>query len=370
MAYKGFFIDDTVEEGIFAAMLSTSGPDGLLIEYKEVSEAASLAEEIFSAAPDIVALDFRLDGNPEMINPKQAYQGSGLAQLLRDKASAMPQHDFPIVLISAEDKFEKFYRPDTTAHDLFDRTYGKVAAEENKKNVRAELMSLCTGYRSLKSAWVEGGDRFSIFGLDGEERALVESQELRNSLGNAAAPHIAARVVLKDVIDRTGLLLSDGDVAARLGLETIGTLDSVLSDAGLRYLGVFNEGWRRWWAHRFDAWAEALFGKRPANMVGSERAAVVEAKFKLGLKAAVSTWNGKSDERFAFACASCLRPGEVRHSVSVFDPNAPRFSQRRRICWDCIQTDAYKQFRLAVDDVDANVVADVMKKDRARDEAA
>jgi hypothetical protein len=370
MKFKGFFIDDTVEEGIFAAMLSTSGPDGLSIEYKEVSEAASLAEEIFVATPDIVALDFRLDGNPGMIDPKMAYQGSGLAQLLRDKATVDPQRDFPIVLISAEDKFEQYYRPDATAHDLFDRTYGKVAAEENKVNVRAELVSLCAGYRTLKSVWVEGADRFSIFGLDGDERHLVETQELRNSLGKAAAPHIAARVILRDVIDRTGVLLSDREVAARLGLDSIGALDKVLEENGLRYLGVFNEGWRRWWTHRFDVWAEALFGKRPANMLGSERAAAVEAKFGLGIKGAVSTWNSSPDERFAFACAACLRPGEVRHSVSVFDPNAPRFTQRRRICWDCIQTDMYKQFRLVVDDVDANIAADVLKKDREHNEAA
>jgi hypothetical protein len=364
MAFKGFFIDDTVEEGIYATMLSTSGPEGLSIEYREVSEAASLADEIFVANPDIVALDFRLDGNPEMIEPKKAYQGSGLAQLLRDKATVEPQRDFPIVLISAEDKFEQYYRPDTTAHDLFDRTYGKVAAAENKVNVRAELLSLCAGYRTLKSVWVDGADRFSIFGLDGDERALVETQELRNALGNAAAPHIAARVILKDVIDRTGILLSDREVAARLGLESIGALDKVLEENGLRYMGVFHQGWRRWFTHRFDLWAEGIFGKRPANMLGLERAAVVEAKFGLGLKGAVSTWNSSPNERFAFACAACLRPGEVRHSVSVFDPNAPRFTQRRRICWDCIQTERYIELRFIIDDVDANIVSDVLKKDR------
>jgi hypothetical protein len=370
MAFKGFFVDDTVEEGIFATMLSTNGPEGLFIEYKEVSEAASLADEIFVATPDIVALDFRLDGNPGMIDPKKAYQGSGLAQLLRDKATVNPQLDFPIVLISAEDKYEKFYRPDTTAHDLFDRAYGKVAAEANKVNIRAELVSLCAGYRTLKSVWIDNVDRFSIFGLEGDEKILVEKQELRNSLCNAAAPHIAARVILKDVIDRTGILLSDREVAARLGLESIEDLNEVLEDAGLRYRGVFSEGWRRWWTHRFDVWAEALFEKRLANMLGSERAAIVEAKFGLGIKAAVSTWNSSSDERFAFACAACLRAGEVRHSVSVFDPNAPRFTQRRRICWDCIQTDTYQQFRLVVDDVDANIVVDVLKKKREHNEAA
>jgi hypothetical protein len=370
MAFRGFFIDDTVEEGIYATMLSTGGVNGLSIEYKQVSEAASLAGEIFASNPDIVALDFRLDENPGMIDPKNAYQGSGLAQLLRDKATAEPHRDFPIVLISAEEKFEQYYRPDSTAHDLFDRTYGKVAATENKVSVRAELISLCDGYRMLKSVWAEGADRLSIFGLTGEERALVETQDLRSAIGSAAAPHIAARVILKDIIDRTGILLPDREIAARLGLESLGALETILEDSGLRYSGVFHQGWRRWWTHRFDDWAEALFGKRPANMLGSERAAIIEAKFGLGLNGAVSTWNATPDERFAFACASCFRPGEVRHSVSVFDPNAPRFTQRRRICWDCIQTEKYKQYRLVVDDVDAKIAADVLKKDRETHEEA
>lgn len=364
MAYKGFFIDDTIDEGIYASLLSTGGADGLDIKYVEVTEAAALAGELFAAKPDIIAIDFRLDENPDMIDPKSAYQGSGLAQLLRDKATVHPLLDFPVVLISAEEKFERYYRPDSTAHDLFDRTYGKVSAGDNKEQVRLELLSLCDGYRRLKAVWGEGDDRLSVFALEDSERTVVDTQELRSALSGAAAPHMAARVILRDVIDRTGYLLSDQEVAARLGLATLGTLDSVLADDGLQYSGIFHRGWRRWWAHRVDDWAETTFQRRASSMLGVERWAIIEQKFGLGVLAATSTWNKSDRERFAFACASCTRPGEVRHSVSLFDPSAPRFTQRRRICWDCVQTERYLQFNLVVDEVDEKIAQDVLKKSR------
>lgn len=366
MAFKGLFIDDTEEESIFATLLSTRGSEGLAIEYRPVSEAAILAGEIFETNPDIIALDFRLDENPEMIAPKLAYKGSGLAQLLRDKASVQPLQDFPIVLISAEEKFEQFYRPDSTAHDLFDRTYGKVYASENSSQVKSELLALCSGYRLLKSIWT--ADRLSVFGLDGAEREVVESQELR-TMAQVAAPHIMARVILRNIIDRPGILLSDAEIAAKLGLSEIGPLEEKLVANNLMYDGIFHQGWRRWWAHRFADWATDLFGQRPVNMLGSERRALLEAKFNLTLSPAESTWNRSQDERFAFACAACDRPGEIRHSVAAFDPSAPRYTQRRRICWDCIQTGRYEQARLAVDDVDANIAKDVLNMPRDEDGA-
>lgn len=369
MAFKGFFIDDTEEERIYASLLSTRGEGGLKIEYRPVSEAATLAGELFESRPDIVALDFRLDENPSMINPKHAYNGSGLAQLLRDKATLNPEYDFPIVLISSEEKYERFYKPDGTAHDLFDRTYGKVATSENAERVKSELISLCEGYQSIKVVWGDKCDRFSIFELDDTERDVLVSQELRTAISSAGAPHIAARFILRGIIDRPGILLSDREMAARLGVADIGGLDTILIEKNIQYKGVFNKGWRRWWAHRFETLATEWFGQRPTNMLGSERFAVLKQKFKFDLTPARSTWNGSLDERFAFSCLSCDRPGEIRHSVAAFDPTAPRFSHRRRICWDCIQTGKYKEMKLDVEDIDLNIVADVLIKARERDAA-
>jgi len=364
MSYNGFFVDDLDE--IYATLLSSVG-DGLAIKYRPLDEAASLAGELFNSHPDIVAVDFRLDENPEMIDPNKAYNGSGLAQLLRDKAAASPEYDFPIVLISAEDKLERFYRPDGTAHDLFDRIYKKDEVAESPKPVRAQLISLCKGYEDIKAVWRGGLERLSVFGLYGEELTAIANQELRAALISAGAPHIAASIILKGVIDRPGLLLSDNELSARLGIADLRPIESVLVDRQIQYQGVFSGGWRRWWAHRFDDWARTVFGARPTTMTGSARANVLNENFGANVKAAVSTWNKSSDERFAFSCAVCERPGEIRHSVAAFDPYAPKHSHRKRICWDCVQTGRYVQAKIEVDDVDANLVEDVMTKSRDGD---
>lgn len=363
MSFNGFFIDDYDE--IYATLLSTSGEDGLVIQYRGLEEAATLAGEIFDARPDIVALDFRLDENPGMIEPKKSYNGSGLAQLLRDKATVAPEHDFPVVLISAEDKLERFYRPDSTSHDLFDRIYKKDDVAQNADSVQAELISLCKGYVMIKAVW--RGARLSVFGLAGKELESIATQELRAALLSAGAPHIAARTILKGLIDRPGILLSDNELAARLGVATLEPLEATLTGQQIQYNGVFSEGWRRWWAHRFDEWAIELFGARPTTLTGTVRANAINAKLGIDVKPATSTWNKSSDERFAFACAVCGRASEIRHSVAAFDPHAPRYSHRKRICWDCIQTGLYLQAKMEVDEVDANLVAEVMHKPRVDD---
>lgn len=363
MGFKGFFVDDI--DKIYASQLSTSGENGLIIEYLGLKEAATLAGEIFDARPDIVALDFRLDENPSMIEPKKSYNGSGLAQLLRDKASVMPEHDFPIVLISSEEKLQRFYRPDGTAHDLFDYIFKKGEVADNPTPFKEQLISLCKGYVALKSVW--GDARLSVFGLADEELVNIAKQELRMSLLSAGAPHIAARTILKDLIDRPGILLSDNELAARLGVATLEPLLHTLVEQQIQYKGVFSEGWRRWWAHRFDDWAIDLFGARPTTLTGTVRAKALNAKLGINVKPATSTWNDSSDERFAFACAVCDRASEIRHSVAAFDPHAPRYSHRKRICWDCIQTEQYLQAKIEVDDVDANLVAEVKNKPRIDD---
>lgn len=364
MSFKGYFVDDTVEDAVYARLLSSNVGEGLTLEYLNVSEATALTNKIFSSDADIVLLDYRLDENPGMISPEQAYKGSGLAQLLRDKAMASPEKDFPIVLISAEDKFRNFFRPDRTAHDLFDVAYGKDRASSERNLIQAQLVSLCEGYRLLKSCW--GGDRMSVFSDQAEDLAFFDHQDITLNLNDAAAPHIAARVIMKNIIERNGVLLNTSEALARLGIDESGhaELEKLLKRNDVAYRGIFSTGWPRWLAHRFDAFAESILQKRPSNLTGTEKCSILNEKTGLNFKPAKSTWNGSSDEKFIFSCASCDKPTEIRHSFSAYDPTCPRHAQRRRICWDCIQTDKYTERCLKVDEIDVGMYGEVKRKER------
>jgi hypothetical protein len=204
----------------------------------------------------------------------------------------------------------------------------------------------------------------TVLGLSDAEREIVDNQELRTSIASAGAPHIAANYILRSIIDRPGMLFSDADVAARLGIASVEPIAELLIENGLKYEGIFGTGWRRWWAHRVNEFSERIFMRRPATMGGDERADILTKTFGVTVEAAKSTWNNSSSERFAVACASCQRPVEIRHSVSAFDPSSSRFTQRRRLCWDCVQTDRNVANNLPVDDVDRKLAEEVKVKSR------
>lgn len=365
MTYTGVFVDD--QDEVYAETLTT--PGRLTLTFVPVGPVAQLARQLFASRPSLIALDYRLDETPEGLAADQTYKGSALGQHLRDAAIENPQHDFAIVLVSAEAKIQALYRPDKTAHDLFDRVYVKERVNLERAQVRRELVSLCEGYDLLRGcAGVYNFAELASLPEGGSER--VSSQELRVKLAEASAPHIVARAFLNWLIDRSGLLLKTEDVAALVGIgkTQAAELEPHLEHAGLAYEGLFSTGWQRWWAHRVEDWTQHLFGRRATGLPASDRARLVSERLGLDLQPAPSPWNGSTHELIAFACASCHRGAEMRHSVAAFEGGTPRFISRRRICWDCVQTDRYHDVPgLMIDETDEALAKDV--RSLVRDEA-
>ncbi len=146
MTYQGIFVDD--QDDVFAEQLSTHGR--LEIEFLAVQEPTALARTIREKRPMLVALDYRLDENPTGLPADQTFKGSALAQHLRDASIEAPDADFALVLVSAEAKVRTLFRPDQTAHDLFDRVYVKEHINNHRTRVRQELLSLCSAYEHLR----------------------------------------------------------------------------------------------------------------------------------------------------------------------------------------------------------------------------
>ena len=364
MSFKGFLVDDTLEDAVYARLLSSKIREGLALEYLQVTDATTITNHIFNSAVDIVLLDFRLDENPGMIAPEHAYKGSGLAQLLRDKAMTSPEQDFPVVLISAEDKFKNFFRPDRTAHDLFDVAYGKDQATASREIIQNQLISLCEGYRLLKACWQN--DRMSVFSDDPDDLQFFDHQDITLVLREAGAPHIAVRAIMKNLIERNGVLITTAEALARLGIDESGheELEDLLTRNNIGYKGIFCAGWPRWLAHRFDKFAENTLKKRPSNLTGAEKCKIINEQIGSTFTPATSTWNQSPDEKFLFSCSSCCKPTEIRHSLAAYDPTCPRHGQRRRICWNCIQTDQYTHKHLTVDEVDQSLIEEIKHKER------
>lgn len=363
MPAKGVFVDD--EDKQYAALLSTRGV--LEFEYQSVLPLTDQALAIKAVHPTIIALDYRLDEVTPDVAAGHTYKGSGLAQVLRDDAIASPAADFAIVLVSNEVKLEALYTPDKTAHDLFDIVYSKEALTQKRDVIRGEVRALSEGYEYLRGL-NQSYDPIVILGAVEGDRDRLSVQEITTAFARASAPHIVSKMVLRNFIERSGLLIDDADGAAVLGLDpaSFATMTAILVEAGLDYRGLFSGGWRRWWTHRVEEWAESRLGQPLLSMNASERAEHLSRSLNISLQPAHSPWNESVTEYIGFACASCRRPTEMRHSLAAFDPKAPKFATRRRICWDCIQTDQYLEppARLLVEETDESLIKDIKKRDR------
>lgn len=367
MKYKGIFVDD--QELVYAETLSS--PDQLEFQPQDVEEAAALARKIVDEGPIIVAIDYRLDEAPASLQADQTYKGSALAQHLRDATIEHPDRDFALVLVSAESKIKTLYRPDKTAHDLFDRVYVKEDINKERAAIRRELVSLSKGYEKLRSV----GNKYDIVDLMAgadDDRPHIDAQEIRTKLTEAAAPHVAARILF-GLIDRPGPLLDTENACAYLGIDPGDgqAITEVMRGAGIAYEGIFGDAWPRWWTNRLQSWAQGIFNRRATGLPASDRARILSESIGKAFDPARSPWNNSPDELISFACASCGRGTELRHSVAAFEPVQPRYNVRRRICWDCIQTDQYEAAEppLLIDDADRDLAEQVKRRGRGQIQA-
>ena len=362
MTLLGIFVDDLDKH--LTGSLRTK--EILEFEWLGLQPVTKLAAEIVRRKPAIVALDYRLDEAPEDLGADDVYKGSALAQHLRDGAVSNPSSDFPIVLVSTEDKLEKLYTPDKTAHDLFDRVYRKDNLTSDRSSIRAELIALANGYVELIKR-IGKFDPYEVLAADREIEDL-NFQELVLAFERSEAPHLISNYVLRQVIDRPGLLFDKYDAAARLGVSPASfvTLVPMLDAAGLTYRGLYSEGWQRWWAGRLLDWAEKLFQARPSSLSASTRSTALSEAMGVQLETARSTWNNSEAELIMFACHCCRNGSEIRHSLSVFSPSTPKYVTRPRICWDCIQNDRHEHHKpkIIVDETDEGLLEYVQSHDR------
>jgi hypothetical protein len=361
MTKTGVFVDD--KDKVYARLLTRRG--FLEFTYLPVrADIASLANQILKLEPAVVALDYRLDEEVGSLPTDQTYKASAVAQHLRDKAVESPADDFPIVLVSAELKIRDMFDPDRTAHDLFDKVFVKEQISEDAERAQIELVSLADAYQALTGQKAYQLEAF-LAALP-EDQTFIDIQELKTPVETASAPHQVVGFALKQLFGKPGLLLDAADTGARIGVtpKSFKALQPALAEAGLAYVGQLAEGWPRWWAHRLDAWLTKLLGTRPITLAAAERAERLGAPLGMALEPSPSPWTGGTDEKIAFACASCRRGAEVRHSVNAFEGPIPRYRSARRICWDCVQTDRYVAERLQIDELDEKLAAEVRSMDK------
>lgn len=372
MEFTGIYIDD--QEQNYGEFLNVTGKDSVKFRLDiRPNEAGKLVESILKANTDIVALDYRLDDNQRSF-PEATYRAGGPAQMLREEMLDRPDEDFPIILISTEENIRQLYRPDETAHNLFDAWYlkTKLPDETYTKKVGTQIVGLIKGYKTIGDVAGKAQKHLTLLNLSLDEWNELNPSALLISLRETSVTHVIARILLQNVIKRPGLLLRPIDAYARLSLapenDNLDKAFKFLFDAGLGYEGAFSDGWPRLWRHRFEKWAHENIGDPFSSVPGNNRVDFFNTVARTEYKAARSKWSGRDDELFSFACASCQAPTELKHSVAAHDPLVPKYCERRRICFECVQTDAYLRKALLIealliDGEDENIAALVRSGD-------
>ena len=366
---KGIYVDDQPEQAQVISQRLTS--DGVSIEVIEPSEdLLSLASAISEARPDFVLLDYRLDQFAVSgSNSSVGYRAAPLAQQLRDRTDEPATAEFPIILISSEDKIRKLFRPEKTAHDLFDWKLikTKVGEADGSPNV---ILGLSQGYSHLKT--LDGNFKdLSVFGLNEDLDFLIDHQELVHALEQAEYAHVAARYLLTFVVKRQGILLDRRNLYARLGIsaasEGIAEIEALFSAE--RYNGVFAQCRDLWWTELFESRFRDYFQVAPNMIPAAERAARLTDKVGCPVTSAADTWDDSRNFYPSFACACCGEPTALNHSVACFDSRLPSFVQRLRVCYRCVQQDRIQEERSAHEDdhhlqVDAKeqIIADMLRR--------
>lgn len=354
----GYFIDDKKDDReTISRLLSTAQ---LTINPELPTEPVALKDKLVAGGTDILALDFRLD---EEDLKENRYKAGALAQLLREALIESPAQDFPIVLISTEENINQIYNIDKTSHDLFDQKYlkGKLSNKEYRDMCRRQLFSLASGYREIYKCTRAAGFPYNLLNIASDEWEVISPHGLLTDLNGAKGiPHVIAKLLLRQVIERPGILLSAKDVGARLGIEAENEQHEAafnfLVDAGLGYNGIFSTGWPRIWRHNLDRWAAEYFEEPLTSIPGDRRAKTLSKIMKRDFTPAVSKWTGRPDELFAFACAICCYPTEMRNSLALYDKYLLPYVERKRACFDCIVKGALDQHPgVTIDETDAEL---------------
>lgn len=248
----------------------TAESDQLEIEYeppRRYDKQIDLIRALEDNGFDGVILDLRLDMKANEAENGQVerakYHATTLAQEMRTLATEGKIRDLPIVLWSLDTRYERYYAPDETAHNLFDLTTVKsdLESESGARDMSEKLIALATGYDSLERILERNNKRKSfvhkLLGFDEKPGFLGYRIEGYFDNRSALAVHEYARFVIHKLLTETGPMVSEDILAARLGIDyklskdwrqLLDIIDST------RYCGPFKEGWRRWWWPMVEKW--------------------------------------------------------------------------------------------------------------------
>ena len=240
----------------------------LEIEHRSPLPFEKFIAQLKQSSFDGLILDLRLDQKVNSNGERANFRATSFAQELRNLATEGKLPNFPIVLWSMDEKLKQTYLPDNTGHDLFDLKCVKEDFGNDKifaHDISEKLASLAVGYQKLSLIVAKRGGSnqtriYSALNLNKSEEFLDQRiSTYFEGVKGKVPPHEFARFILKGLLEFPGPLIDELILAARLGVsiensapEDWDFVKQKLKSAS--YVGVFGDGWRRWWAYLVENW--------------------------------------------------------------------------------------------------------------------
>ena len=277
MKVRYLFIDDEVGQPT-KALLDGFNDTGLVsVESLSIAKDESfdsisdkLQSKYAKEGFDGILIDLCLDGTGAN---SLKFKAPPVAQQIRTLASENKFSHLPIVLCSTIEN-EGLFQSDSSSHDLFDYYFNK--SDLNFKKEAGRLQSLAEGYHILNKKDVAIETVLGRVDVD-----VLDSKLMDYICGNMKSSFDVAQRIVKDMFRYSGLLITEGIMAARLGVdfEKSGEawtrlMDKVLVQA--EYKGVFSSGWRRYWSDKLNSFFMEISGGTPYQiMSAAERVGVL-----------------------------------------------------------------------------------------------
>ena len=344
MPIKYLYIDDEEIESLKPYTRAIKGAtNSIEIEIERPSDFDNQITHMMEVliSYDGLILDWRLDDIPPNDGKRVSFRAAALAQELRTRGTEGKIKELPIILWSTNTKLKGSYYEDNSSHDLFDKRYIKEEVIDKADTVREELICIAEAYGKITNIVSSQDLGFSdLLGIDKKEYDLLDirfTAWLSNHKQRAI--HEYARFLLKEVILRPGLLISEELLAARLGIdkdasECWSDLLTKFPD-NANYIGPFSEAWKRWWSQVVEKTWWRSFSKIPLSTLSAEKRVDILRK-NTGLEniiAAKPIRKGYGDH-FQTICELCSRPLDTVDGVIIDEKEPLPWQERKYISID------------------------------------
>jgi len=313
-----YCLDDVPESrhAILQNLRSAGEPRELTLTYASKRISSEDLVSVLADNPcDGVILDllltFRGEGAFKSIS--NAY-----AQAIRDAVALDRISDIPIVLWSSAQKYDQYYEPEPTGHDLYDWRIEKSSLAEGPGQLQqtvTTLLSLASGYKKLSEHKRQGrAGLAAMLDVKGKAFTRLDPRIGDRYVGKRTAPcHDYARYIRKQPLEQPRPLVDERLLGARLGIDIDSPGDgwavvqAALSQA--KYTGIFGDAWQRWWWDGVEEWWRSLDSERRvlSELPARLRVTCINDALRTSLRAAEPI-EGCSDHRFWAVCEIRKKP--------------------------------------------------------------